>query len=225
MKDGKGKTRQISTWDVSILYGEPYRRLVASNDRPLDPREEKKQQAKLAKVTFTREHETGQQRRTRLAELEKKRAKAREFMAEVPDAFDFKILKDDQVDGRDAWAIQAEPKPGFKGAHEFSWLLPKIHGTVWIDKTEYQWVKANLETIDTVTLGGGLMRLGDGAIIEYEQTRVNDEPWLPRTQHIQLSARVGLVLKGSADIHWTYSNYRKFQTDTRIVSTGEVEKK
>ena len=49
MLDGAGnlKRRDLHTFDVTLLEGSPYRRLVKRNDQPLPPEEEKQQQANL----------------------------------------------------------------------------------------------------------------------------------------------------------------------------------
>src|ERR1039457_345332 len=49
--DGSGrvKDRKIQTWDITLLEGSPYRRLVARDDKPLPPAEQKKEEEKLRK--------------------------------------------------------------------------------------------------------------------------------------------------------------------------------
>jgi hypothetical protein len=63
----------------------------------------------------------------------------------------------------------------------------------------------------------GLLRIAPGSSMHFDQTRVNDEIWLPSGLPIRFEARVALlkVLRGEYDIH--YSNYRKFQSDSKIV--------
>src|SRR5579862_3501962 len=49
MLDGSGKLKRhdLHTYDVTLLEGSPYRRLVKRNDQALAPDEEKQQQANL----------------------------------------------------------------------------------------------------------------------------------------------------------------------------------
>jgi hypothetical protein len=53
--------------------------------------------------------------------------------------------------------------------------------------------------------------------MHFEQTRVNDEIWLPSSMLVRFQARLALlrVLRGEYDIR--YSNYRKFQSDSKII--------
>jgi len=101
-------------------------------------------------------------------------------------------------------------------------FLSKIHGKIWIDKVELEWIRVDAETIDTVSLGLVLFRLNKGASLQFEQARINDEIWLPRHIHVMGTGRVALLVSGgnSADIR--YDNYKKFSADSRIVSTSEV---
>jgi hypothetical protein len=88
---------------------------------------------------------------------------------------------------------------------------------MWIDKAEYQWVRLEGETTDTISYGVFLARLNPGAKLVFEQTRVNGEVWLPRREWVRGSGRIGLVKKIAMDEEITWSNYRKFQAESKIV--------
>ena len=45
------------------------------------------------------------------------------------------------------------------------------------------------------------------------------EIWLPKLVSAQVSGRILLVKGLRKDIHWTFSDYRKFQAESRVVST------
>jgi hypothetical protein len=73
------------------------------------------------------------------------------------------------------------------------------------------------ETIDTITFGGFLARINKGTRIHMEYTYVNGEVWLPKRETFTASARV-LLLKGfHQEGDSTFTNYKKFTTDSRIV--------
>ena len=88
---------------------------------------------------------------------------------------------------------------------------------MWIDKTGYQWVKIEAETTETISWGIFLARLNPGAKLVFEQTRVNDEVWLPRRQWMRGSGRIGLLKKLAMEDEITWSGYRKFQAESKIV--------
>ena len=222
-KDGKVKKKDSETVEVSILYGEPYFRVIEKNDKPLSATDERKEQQRLAKFTDKRKTDTEQQREQRLADFQKKRAKEREFLKEVPDAYVLRLLGEEQLDGRDTYVIDAEPRPGYHPKSDMSRYFPKIRAKIWIDKAECQWVKVEAETTGTISLGLVLFRLYKGARLEFDQTRINGEIWMPNHIHIEASGRMGLVLKGAYQEETVFDNYRKFQTDSRIVSAAEAK--
>jgi hypothetical protein len=80
-------------------------------------------------------------------------------------------------------------------------------------------VRLEAETTATISFGLFIARLNPGAKLIFEQTRVNDEVWLPKREVVRGAVRVGLVKKLSAEQEVTWNNYRKFQVDSRVVST------
>jgi hypothetical protein len=55
-----------------------------------------------------------------------------------------------------------------------------------------------------------------------EQTRVNDEVWLPKQLDLKVDARFALVKNFNLDQQTTYRDYKKFRTDTKIVGVSQV---
>ncbi len=161
---------------------------MASRFRPQDQR---KEQEKLDQAVAKREHETPEQRARREAEFENEREKDREFLREVPDLFDFKLLGDEKIDGHDVWVISATPKPGAQPKRGDAKPLLKVQAKVWIDKAEYQWVRLEAETTATISFGLFIARLAPGAKLVFEQTRVNDEVWLPKREVVQRRGAAG----------------------------------
>src|SRR5262245_29842339 len=65
---GKAKETEILTHEVTLLEGSPYYRLVARNDQPLSPAEQKQEDEKLRQNNEARRKETPEQRERRVAE-------------------------------------------------------------------------------------------------------------------------------------------------------------
>lgn len=219
--DSKGavKSEKTETWETLVLYGQPHRRMLERGGKPLQPDDQRKEQAKLDKVAAKLEHETPEQRQRRVTEYEKKREKDRDFLREVTDLYDFHLEGDEQVDGHAAWVISATPKPGYQPKRKDAKPLLKIRGKIWIDKAEYQWVRLEAETTDTISYGLFIARLNPGAKLVFEQTRVNDEIWLPKRESVSGSGRLGLLKKIAMQQELVWSNYRKFQVESKVVAT------
>ena len=97
-------------------------------------------------------------------------------------------------------------------------ILPKFQGRVWIDKNDLQLAgSSDITCIDTVSFGWFLARIHKGSRVVLEQTRVNDEVWLPKHVAIKVDARLAL-LKGPLNPKrdQTFSDYKKFRSRTRI---------
>jgi len=217
--DAKGnlKKTETTTDEVLILGGRPYEKLIAKDDKPLDEKKAKKEQEEMDKELVKREHMSDRDK----VKLEKERAEERAYLREIPDAFDFKIVGEDTVSGKPTWVIEATPRSAYKVKDSKANLLLKIRGKVWIDQAEYRWVKVEAEALQGLSFGLGLFKIEPGGTFTFEQTRVNDEVWLPTRLFIRGQARLAYVKKLRVEAEITYRDYKKFQTDSRIVPTPE----
>jgi hypothetical protein len=218
--DGHGKVakREIKQYDVTLLEGSPYRRLTGKDDRPLSPEETRQEQKKLDDSIAQRLKESPEARAKRIADWDKKRQREREPLTEIPDAFDFRIVGEAQVDGHNVWVIEGTPRPGYQARSTLARYFPKFRGKLWIDKADYQWVKVEGEVTDDISWGLFVARLNKGARLSIQMTRVNDEVWLPKLIEASGSARIALLKKFNVQDDTSFSNYRRFQTESRIVS-------
>ena len=221
--DGRGKpnSTETKTYEFMMLYGEPVRRLIARDGKPLSAKESSKEAEKIDKLVRKREQESPQQRQKRLAEYEKERQQERAFVGEVADAYFFHLLGEEMMNGRPAWVISGEPRPDFHAHLKEARILPKFRFKVWVDKAECQWVKLDAEVIDTVSFGWFLARLYRGSNIVIDETHVNNEVWLPRHVDLKLDARLALLKKYNLEEAIDYSDYRKFRAEAHIVGGAE----
>jgi hypothetical protein len=212
--------RHEEGWETLILDGAPYQRMLERDEKPLPPDEQRKEQAKLDKAVTKLEKETREQKQRRIAEYEKQRRRDREFLLEVADAYDFTLEPDQKLDGQDVWIVDGVPKPGYHAKSRDGRALLKIRGRIWIEKAGYQWVRIEAQTTATISFGLFLARLNPGAKLVFEQTRVNNEVWLPKREFLSGSGRIGLLKRIAEDQEITWSDYRKFQVNSRIVSAA-----
>jgi hypothetical protein len=223
--NGQAKSTEVKTYEILELYGEQVQRLIAKNDQPLDSKEAAKEEDKIQKIIDKRQNESEADRQKRREKEQKEREEDRKFVSEVADAYNFTLVGTDKLDGRDAWVIDAEPRPGFVPHMKDSKFLSKFHGRVWIDKDDLQLAKLDVEAIDTVSIGWVVARVHKGTRVMLEQTRVNDEVWLPQHVTFKVDARVALFKGYKLDGEQTYRDYRKFRTSAKIVGVGPVEQK
>jgi len=221
--DGHGAVKKIEsrTSEVLEIYGEPVTRLTAKDDKPLPANEAKKEDEKIQKIIDKRKNESEADRRKRVEREEKSREEDRKFVLEIADAFNFRLVGSEVLDGRDAWVLEGEPRPGYEPKRRDARILNKFKGRIWIDKAEAQWVKLDITAIDTISVGFVLARIHKGTRVLIELTRVNDEVWLPKLVQLHFDARVALFKSYDEDVEQTYRDYKKFRTDTRITVVDE----
>jgi hypothetical protein len=221
--DGRTKSTEVRTYEVLEIYGEQVQRLIAKDDKPLDAKAAAKEEEQIQKIIDKRKDESDDDRRKREEKEEKEFEDGRKLLDEVADAYNFKLVGTELVDGREAWVIDGEPRAGFEPKVKDAKFLPKFRGRVWIDKGDLQLAKMDIEAIDTVSVGWVVARIHKGSRYMLEQTRVNDEVWLPRHSIFRLDARVALFKGYNTDSDREYRDYKKFGTSSKIVGVGEVK--
>jgi hypothetical protein len=223
--DGKGGTKstEVHVYDVLQIYGEEVERLVSKDGKPLSEKDAKKEDEKIQKIIDKRKNESDSEREKRLKKEEKDREHGREFVKEVADAYNFTYVGTEDLQGRESYVIDAQPRPGFEPHTREGKILPKFRFRLWLDRAEDQWVKLDATCIDTVSWGLFIARIHQGSRVLIETTRVNDEVWLPQHIAVHFDAKLALLKTVAMNVDFTYKDYKKFQSQTRIVGMEEVK--
>ncbi len=206
--NGRVEKREIKTHEVFMCDGTPIRRLIAEKGRPLSPEELHTNDEGFRKALEARKKESPRERAKRIREFEETRTRYDKAIREIPDAFQFKLLGEEPVNGRAAWVIEAAPKPGYRPIDRYSKLYTQVHGRLWIDRADHQWVRLEAELLDPIWFGWILVRIGKGARVKMERMKV-DDVWVPRLLWYTASARVGLILTYTVEEEFKYQNYKE----------------
>ena len=219
--DAAGRVKSVHSTVDEILYiaGKRYFRPLEKDDKPIPPAEARREQAKLDRAAAEAGRLTEAEHEKRVAAAERDRARQRAELKDIPDAYNFGLLAETAIEGRPAYEISATPRPGYHG--EFRSVLHNVEGKLWIDKESSNWVKVEADVLKPFSLGWLLARVGAGTHLTYEMMRVNDDLWAPKRILLKASARLLMVRKVNVEQELTFSDYRKFQTDSRIVSSTE----
>jgi hypothetical protein len=204
--------------ETLVLDGRPYSRAVERDHKPLPAAEQKKEQDRLDRIAARLDKETPADKERHIAEFEASRRRERQFLLEVTDAFDVHLEGDQMFEGQPVWVISGTPKPGYHAHSREGAAMLKIRGKIWIEKAGYQWVRVEGETTGTISFGWFLARLNPGAKLVVEQSRINDEVWLPKRLFVSGSGRIGLLKRIAQDEEITWSDYRKFRVDSKVIS-------
>ena len=221
---GQVQSTEIRTFEIMVLFEEPIRKLIAKDDHPLPAKEAAKEEEKVQKAIDERKNEDAGKRRKRLERAAKDADESRQFVNEIADAYNFNLVGMESVGGYDSYVLDGEPRSGFEPKRKEARFLPKFRFRAWIDKATSQWLKLDIQCIDTVSVGLFLIRLHKGSSIQIEQTQVNDEVWLPKHVSLKLDARIALFKGLNMVEDVTYRDYRKFRTNTKITPVSDGQK-
>jgi hypothetical protein len=201
---------------------ERYRRLIEENGRPVPAGDLAKRDRSRQKEVeeYSRKLSIASERTKTTREQDKAR---REYSAAVDDIFriyDIRMLRREPIDGHDTIVATLTPIPGMKPLTDDGKIMRHFKARAWISEADYELVRVEIEAIDDLSFGLGLLaRVHKGTVATYQRKRVNDEVWLPAEVTWTASARVMLLrrlrLRGVSE----FSNYRKFTVDTSTTYT------
>jgi hypothetical protein len=216
--DGSVRSETTKTYDDVVIDGILIRKLVAKDGKPLSPSEAQKEEERVNRIATSRKQETSSERTKRLNEEERKRIKSHEFSQEVYDAFEFRLVGEDQIEGRKNWVIEATPAPGYEPKEMRAKIFPHLKGKVWIDEQDYLWTKAEAFAIDPFTVGFGIIaKLEQGAHLYFDQTRSPDGIWLLRDSGLRAVAHIAIVKRIGIEQVSTFDNFRKVPSGVEVV--------
>ena len=198
-------TQEVDVSEVIPLAGTPYERLLLKDGHPLPPAERRKEDRKYEKILRQREKETPSEREARIHKYENERA----FVKDIPEAYDFKVLGEEVIDGRPVWVMQMTPRVGFAPSTPHGSMLEHIEGKLWIDEKDVQWAKAEAHVIETIGIGWIVARIERGTRFTLEQTRIENGLWMPQRITIAGAARVMIFHSKTISEELTWSGYRR----------------
>jgi len=204
---------KVKTYDVLMILGSPYQRLVALDGKPLSPQQEKQEESKLQQEIADRRRETPQQRAKRIADWERSRQRNHLLLEQLTKAFDFKMEGDRKVEGHEVYELAATPRPGYQPPNNQAKVLTGMEGKLWIDQKSFQWVKVEAKVIHPVSIAGFMARVEKGTRFELRQAPVAPDIWFPSYFAVKARAKILFVIPHNNQEQDTYFNYRKAGSD------------
>jgi len=204
----RGEKLSAKTYEVIMIDGSPYNRLIAVDNQPLSPGEKANEERKLRAEIRRRERESADARARRIAKYTKERRQNAALLNAMVDAFQFRLMGSETVDNHDCWILEATPKPGYQPTSRETKVLAGMRGRMWIDKTSGQWVRVQAEVFEAVSFYGFFAKVRPGTKFLLEQEPVAGNLWLPKHFRTQVSASVLGFFNEDSTQDETYSNYR-----------------
>jgi hypothetical protein len=205
--DLKGGNRICKTYTVLVIDGSPYNRLIAIGDKPLSAEEQAREGEKLRKEIARRANESPAECSKRLAEYQKSRQRMFTLVEEMANAFDYRFIDEEELEGHPVHVFEALPRPGYQPRSREARVLTGMKGKLWIEKDTCRWVKVEAEAFKPVWLGYFIAQISPGTHFMLEQSPVVDNLWLPDQFNVQANVKI-FGLKKTYVHDETYSEYR-----------------
>ena len=196
---------------------ERYRRLIEEDGRPIPADRLARQDTDRRKKAeeYARKQAVASERQKEAREQDKAR---QEYSAAVEDIFriyDIQMVRREPIEGLDTILATLTPKPGARPQTDDGRIMRHFKARAWISESDYELVRVEIEAIDNLSFGLGLLaRVHKGTVATYQRRKVNGETWLPLKVTWTASGRLLLLrrlrLRGVSE----FSNYRRYSVDT-----------
>jgi hypothetical protein len=221
--DGNGR---VTSESVKVLEnypglpGEPrWERLISEDGKPVPAsdleKQDRERREKAEAYARRLQAQPDQVRARQNKEWDKDRKEMAETVDDIFRVYDIRMLGRESVDAHDTIHFALTPRPNATPQTRDGAIMRHFTGNAWVSESDYELVRLNVEAVDTVGIGLGLLaRVGKGARIAFERRKVNGEVWLPATASYSFAARVALLKMLRRNATLEFSNYRKFTVDT-----------
>lgn len=201
-KQGNVKSSRSRTFDEMFVEGQPYRRLVAKDDKALsakDAAEEEKRQQQTAE----------ERRRGRRNGVFHKSVSA----AESEDLLNLEtcqIAGEGALNGRSAWVLQCDPRTDRMPANPHEKDVQTFRQRLWIDKADF----VRLKAVNTALEGNPTLL--PGSTMTFEYALINNDVWMLITLVIDGNAQFAKMFKPKVRTEYKNEDFKKFDVQSTI---------
>jgi len=198
--------------------GEPrWDRVIEEDGRrvPEATLQKKDEERRKEAEAFARRLQDPRERARLSRERETDHREARERIDDVFRVYELAMLGRQSVEGHDTIVVSLTPRPAASPRTREGGWMKAFKGKAWLSESEYELVRLDMEAVDNVSIGLGLVaRMHKGSTVSFSRRKVDGDTWLPARAEYRFNARI-LLLKsmregGTVD----FSNYRRFSVDT-----------
>ena len=230
-RDGEGRVREekVKVYEVypALPGEEPYRRLIEEDGRPVPADKLEKQDRERQKKVeaYARDLAARSPKDIERAQRDYQKEMA-ERAADIDDifnVFDIRMTGREAIDGHSTIALDLTPKTDAKPRTRSGGIMKHFKARAWISESEYELVKIDVEAIDDISFGLGLLaKLQRGATATYLRRKINGEAWLPAKMTYAGSGRLLMVRQLRLAGYSEFFNYRRFSVETTTTPAEPV---
>jgi len=141
----------------------------------------------------------------------------------LTDAFEFKAVNQENINGFNAWVMEFSPRQSFKPQNRESRLLKGLFGKIWITVDQSQLIRLAGTLEEDVDYGVGIFgSLKKGSTITLEQEDIGNGLWFPTFTIITYKAN--LLIKGTHERQISHFSNYQFNPDYFRRLKTEAEK-
>ncbi len=225
--DGRIKETETRTFEVTPIGERSVERLMSVNGKELSPSEREKEDKRVQKevedIIKRREKKEQKDERER-AKGEKEKEDDGVEIKDFLRISEITSVRREMFRGHEVIAFDFEPRKGFKPKNRGEDIVNKLAGTIWVDEAAQQIARLEARLTDSYKIGGGMLAsIGASTAFSFEQEKIGDEVWLPASMEANISARVLLLAKFNRSVERRYSDYKKYQIDSKYDLTKPKE--
>jgi len=187
----KSSPHLTSTKEIFETKDGAVARLVAINDRSLNPDDEQKEQARLDELM----RNPSRQRHRKQAQ-DADAGRALKILRLLPEAFKYRYAGSETGPSGRVEKFDFEPNPQFNPPDLETQVLTAMQGQLWIDASQERVIRLEGHLQEDVDFGWGILgRLNKGGWILLEQADVGDHQWRIVHFKMNMSGRIVFMNK------------------------------
>lgn len=212
-KHGNVKKTTTYVYQVSFLGPNEIDRLIDKNGNALSADEQKKEDERIAK-----EVKKYEKQQANASAKQKERDKETITIQDFLRADRFYNPRRERRAGEDLIAFDFTANPAFHAKTLMQKIAQSLTGTIWIDEKAHDVAELDAHFEKNVKVGGGLLAsLHKGSAVQFVQTFVHNQVWLPTYISVHISARALLFVGVDVEQTDRYSDYKEFHVSSHSI--------
>lgn len=201
--------RTTTLYQISYLHGNEMARKVEVDGKPLSAAEQQKEDERLQK-------EAARYDKAAAEPADKKKNDDDVGISDFLRVSRFTNPRWERFRGQDVVVFDFGPNPNYKPRKLAEKAIYDLVGTAWVDPQAQDVARLEARFDNSLKIGGGVLAsLQKGSAFQFEQSRVNNEVWLPSYDEIHIGAKLLLVKTFRVNVIDHYYDYQKFHIATQ----------
>jgi hypothetical protein len=199
---GKPKKDGSETYEIFFVEGETFKKLIARNDKPLDRKEQSKEDK--------RQQQTAEDRRKKRGHGLLHKQVSLGTYDDLLTLFDNRLLPDEDLHGHPSWVILSTPKAGHVPANTHEKEVLSFQQKYWINQADDNILK------EESTVVGQHVMFAPGSRIAWEFEKINDEAWMAASGLIDGHLQFAKLIKPAVRTEYRMSKFQRFDVQSTI---------